>query len=193
MPMVFPTSPIVGQVFTSGGRSWVWSGSTWDSPSQTGIPAEYITSGKLAQARMPSGSILQVVTASSSTEVSSTSSGYISIGLSVSITPLTTNSRIAIFCNIPVNNATSSSASIFELLRNSTNLGTSSASFRPLGFGQAYSSAGSVRSIISMHFVDSPGTTAAITYEANMIPQSGGATAMHEGRKGTITIMEIAG
>jgi hypothetical protein len=34
MPMVFPTSPIVGQVFTSGGRSWVWNGSTWDSPAR---------------------------------------------------------------------------------------------------------------------------------------------------------------
>ena len=33
MPMVFPTSPAVGQVFSSGGRSWVWTGSTWDSPS----------------------------------------------------------------------------------------------------------------------------------------------------------------
>ena len=32
MAMVFPTSPIVGQVFSSGGRSWVWNGSTWDSP-----------------------------------------------------------------------------------------------------------------------------------------------------------------
>jgi hypothetical protein len=30
--MVFPTSPVVGQVFTSGGRSWVWNGATWDSP-----------------------------------------------------------------------------------------------------------------------------------------------------------------
>ena len=34
MAMVFPTSPIVGQVFTSGGRSWVWNGSTWDSPAR---------------------------------------------------------------------------------------------------------------------------------------------------------------
>ena len=34
MPMVFPTSPIVGQVFTSGGSSWVWNGSTWDSPAR---------------------------------------------------------------------------------------------------------------------------------------------------------------
>ena len=35
MPMLFPTSPTVGQVFTSGGRSWVWSGATWDSPTAT--------------------------------------------------------------------------------------------------------------------------------------------------------------
>jgi hypothetical protein len=34
MPMVFPISPTVGQVFTSGGRSWVWNGSTWDSPAR---------------------------------------------------------------------------------------------------------------------------------------------------------------
>jgi hypothetical protein len=33
MPMVFPTSPTTGQVFTSGGRSWVWSGATWDAPA----------------------------------------------------------------------------------------------------------------------------------------------------------------
>jgi hypothetical protein len=32
MAMVFPTSPVVGQVFSSGGRSWVWNGATWDSP-----------------------------------------------------------------------------------------------------------------------------------------------------------------
>jgi hypothetical protein len=33
MAMVFPTSPTVGQVFTSGGRSWVWNGSAWDAPA----------------------------------------------------------------------------------------------------------------------------------------------------------------
>jgi len=35
MAILFPTSPTVGQVFTSGGRSWVWSGATWDSPTAT--------------------------------------------------------------------------------------------------------------------------------------------------------------
>jgi len=37
MAMVFPTSPTVGQVFTSGGRSWVWNGSTWDAPTTSNI------------------------------------------------------------------------------------------------------------------------------------------------------------
>jgi hypothetical protein len=36
--MVFPTSPVVGQVFSSGGRSWVWNGSTWDSPRTDNPP-----------------------------------------------------------------------------------------------------------------------------------------------------------
>jgi hypothetical protein len=35
MPILFPTSPTVGQVFTEGGRSWVWSGATWDAPTAT--------------------------------------------------------------------------------------------------------------------------------------------------------------
>ena len=33
MPIVFPTSPTVGQLFTEAGRSWVWTGSSWDAPT----------------------------------------------------------------------------------------------------------------------------------------------------------------
>jgi hypothetical protein len=53
MAMVFPTSPTVGQVFSSGGRSWVWSGATWDSPSdqnKTALPAGGITGQMLTKA-----------------------------------------------------------------------------------------------------------------------------------------------
>jgi hypothetical protein len=37
MAILFPTSPTVGEVFVSGNRSWVWSGSTWDAPSATNV------------------------------------------------------------------------------------------------------------------------------------------------------------
>jgi hypothetical protein len=49
MPMIFPTSPTVGQVFINGGRSWVWSGSTWDSPSteNKGVLAVGGTTGQM--------------------------------------------------------------------------------------------------------------------------------------------------
>jgi hypothetical protein len=55
MAMVFPTSPTVGQVFTSGSRSWVWNGSAWDSPSainvlQVPIGLEFIRSANFSGA-----------------------------------------------------------------------------------------------------------------------------------------------
>lgn len=31
--MDFPASPTVGQSFTVGNRTWVWTGSTWDTLS----------------------------------------------------------------------------------------------------------------------------------------------------------------
>jgi DNA/RNA endonuclease YhcR with UshA esterase domain len=33
MAMDFPNSPTVGQIFSSGSRQWVWTGTTWDSPT----------------------------------------------------------------------------------------------------------------------------------------------------------------
>ena len=53
MPILFPTSPTVGQVFTEAGRSWVWSGATWDSPSgrnQTAMPVGGTTGQMLTKA-----------------------------------------------------------------------------------------------------------------------------------------------
>lgn len=29
MPLTFPSSPSTNQVYTSGGRSWQWNGTTW--------------------------------------------------------------------------------------------------------------------------------------------------------------------
>lgn len=34
----FPNNPTVGQVFTSGSRSWVWTGTVWDAKPYGLIP-----------------------------------------------------------------------------------------------------------------------------------------------------------
>jgi hypothetical protein len=32
----FPSNPLVGQLLTVEGRSWIWSGTTWDSVAGAG-------------------------------------------------------------------------------------------------------------------------------------------------------------
>jgi hypothetical protein len=64
--------------------------------SQSGIPAGDITSGTFDKARMPAGSVLQVVSASHSTQVATTSSSFVYSGLQATITPRSTSSRILI-------------------------------------------------------------------------------------------------
>jgi hypothetical protein len=44
MAMDFPNSPVVGQVFSSGSRQWVWTGTTWDSPA-AGTPGIVSSTG----------------------------------------------------------------------------------------------------------------------------------------------------
>lgn len=38
----FPNSPTVGQIFTSGTRSWIWTGTVWDSISQAMVAPDQL-------------------------------------------------------------------------------------------------------------------------------------------------------
>jgi hypothetical protein len=140
------------------------------------------------------GSILQVVTANSNTEISSSSASAVSTGLTATITPSSTSNRIAIFTSFPTQNNGVSTSATYTLFRGTvagTNLGTTN--FASPGFAQLYSSTGSVRTSVSMHFIDTPNTTSATQYTVAFFGQSGAAVVMHEGRRGTLTLMEIAG
>jgi hypothetical protein len=141
------------------------------------------------------GSVLQVITATSSTSVTSTSTSFITTGLTALITPRATSSRILCLVSVPVMNNGSSTASIYTLFRGTvagTNLGSAT---NPTfaGFGQAYNASSQVRAIASWNFVDSPNTTSETRYTVGFNPQSGGAEVMQEGRLGNLTLMEIAG
>jgi hypothetical protein len=152
------------------------------------------------------GNILQVVTASTSTEVSHNTASMVDTGLSVSITPSSTTSKILIFVSQPYRNArdnTSGYAS-FILLRGSTQLTTSPQSGGG-GFLLGYTSAGvttvDIRGVWSVTCLDSPATTSQVTYKTQMAVNSATNSAFVEAQEnGTtdsatsfITVMEVAG
>jgi hypothetical protein len=137
------------------------------------------------------GHVVQVVTATTSTQVETTSTSFVTTGVTATITPSSTSSKIAVFVATGARNANNSAASIFTIFRGTvagTNLapGTS-------GIGRIYNSHGEDASIISSHIIDSPNTTSAQAYTLAMKVNAGtGVRAQNDSSLGSIILMEIA-
>jgi len=136
------------------------------------------------------GSVLQVVQATTTTVYSSTSTSFVDSGLSVTITPKSSSSKILVTADFGVAASTSSGAMIFNLLRGSTQL-----FYR----GICYTDAGGIYSNAAFFHLDSPATTSATTYKIQYVTQSASATAYvnvgysgHANPTAHITAMEIS-
>jgi len=144
-------------------------------------------------AGFPAGSVLQVVSATYSTAVTTTSDSFVTTGLSASITPSNASNKILIICHTGAASANSSASNIFTLFRGTvagTNLGAAGE-----GMGSVYSGAGSARGVISFNYLDSPSTTSSQTYTLGFRAGSVGntQTAQFGNSEASITLMEIAG
>jgi len=132
------------------------------------------------------GKVLQVVTATVESQQETTSSTFVDItGLSVSITPSSTSSKIFVICNTTGAGSDINAASRYTLLRNSTNLATND-------FGHLYG-VNNIGALISMSILDSPSTTSSTTYKAQMRRSSASGTA-YSGLNNSfahITVFEI--
>ena len=138
--------------------------------SLTSLNASSISSGTLAVARLPTGTVLQVVSTTKTDTFSTTSTSFVDItGLAVTITPTSATSKIFIIVNaIGGSGGNAGSLCTFRLLRASTliNVGNATA-----GYNQA--SVGGMRVpldtnaswLVPMSFLDSPATTSATTYK----------------------------
>jgi hypothetical protein len=144
-----------------------------------------------------SGSVLQVVSATHSTEVSTSStSAYVTTGLTATITPSNSSSKILVLFNAPMYNnlnASNAIATVFRGTVSGTNLGTTGH-----GFGSSYGDSATVKNVVAGSFLDSPSTTSATTYTVGM--KTSGATTgsissymCAGGEKAVLTLMEIAG
>jgi hypothetical protein len=162
-----------------------------------------------ATTQASAGSVLQVVSTTLTTTFSTNSSSYTDVtGLSVSITPKFSTSKILVLLNVSMGGWTSSGNGL-QLVRGSTPIciatGTSGQQISSLGDSYVGGNDRVVSQALS--FLDSPATTSATTYKAQAIGGSGGGgtsyvyinrdandtgNTSHTRATSTITVMEIA-
>jgi len=138
------------------------------------------------QALLP-GKVLQVVSATSVTSVSTTSSSYVTTGLSASITPSATTSKIFITLLGCADNDGGGRQGYFAIFRDSTNLngGAISAST------SIYSGDRIIVPVATSH-LDSPSSTSSLTYALYFKnPGSDSVEFLSQSTQAHITLMEI--
>jgi hypothetical protein len=165
---------------TSG--SYLKGAGTSAIAAQAGIPAGDITSGTLDTARlptvpaakMPSGTVLQVVTSGTSSNSTTVSGGYSwgNTGLSASLTPISTSSRVKISVNLVV--SCSAAGWVFmRVLRNGTAISSGTTggtfNFNSLTYIADYGRLEPINTVI----IDSPATTSAATYTVQFAVYTG--------------------
>jgi hypothetical protein len=142
----------------------------------------------LPKAALPSDSVLQVVNATYSTTTNTSSSSYVTSGLTASITPTSSSNKILILVSFPCTTNDTGRQLTYTLYKNNTTNLTSS------GYGQLFSNVGNLQGVGSLSVLDSPATTSSTTYTVYFQSTTGGSVTMfHNSLTGTITLMEIAG
>ena len=147
----------------------------------------------VAKAALPAGSVLQVVSFAYSTQTTTTSTSFVTTGLSASITPISASNKIFIICNTGAFNTSTAYTGRYTIFRGTvsgTNLGNGAS-----GMLELYSNVGQIRTIVALSYLDSPATTSATTYTMAMTTDNAANTvyAQNNNAKGSITLMEIQG
>jgi hypothetical protein len=137
------------------------------------------------------GKVLQVVSASQTNTVTSTSTSYADIsGLSVSITPSSSSNKLFIMYDVMCSNSETSRNDSFQIVRDST------AIISPSNYWRLQHS--TFMAQLSGNFLDSPSTTSAVTVKAQWRAESGTITLNRRGDNSTvrsvssISVMEIS-
>jgi hypothetical protein len=144
-----------------------------------------------ASAGAAAGQVIQVVTATDSTERATTSTSYAAVSqLSLSITPSSASNKILILVGSGCHTYAPSGAN-WTVYRGATNLatGTSQNSFH----FTRYDGQGGTNGILCVAFLDSPATTSATTYQVYQKTSSTSAYINIENTTGSITALEIKG
>jgi hypothetical protein len=153
-----------------------------------GIPSWATPSGGTSK-------IGQVVNATYSTTYTNTTTTYGDTGLTATITPTASNSKILVLINQPFSTYKASSVNsgaYWRLLRGATDLGLTGTN-ESLYIGGASGNQNLVNLGFSIIYLDAPATTSATTYKSQAKAAVAGYEATAQGGNGTasITLMEV--
>jgi hypothetical protein len=162
----------------------IWNGTAW----------------RIMGASTPTnGTVLQVVSATKTDTFSMTSTvTYTDVtGLSVSITPKSTSSKILVSFSITNGNA-GANHNMFNLVRDSTNLAQPTADTYSSTVGTSFTASSDYK-VASLSHLDSPSTTSSVTYKIQAKTSGGTLYVNRRGDTATVSssssiaVMEIAG
>jgi hypothetical protein len=157
----------------------------------TSIPSGQLTGTQtIPKSTLPVGSVLQVITASTTTATNTASTSPVDSTLTATITPSSNTSKILVMVNQSVGKQTDASASTsIDLVRGVTTIANISAFSLFTGVTTPIYGAS-----VSNNYLDSPATTSATTYKTQLFcnTASGDAMTQPNNSLSTITLMEIA-
>ena len=157
----------------------------------TSIPSGQLTGTQtIPKSTLPVGTVLQVVTGSTTTGTNTASTTPVDSTLTATITPSSNTSKILVMVNQSVGKQTAATASTsIDLVRGATTIANISAFSLFTGVTTPIYGAS-----VSNNYLDSPATTSATTYKTQLFcnTASGDAMTQPNNSLSTITLMEIA-
>ena len=139
------------------------------------------------------GLVLQVVSARTGTQVTSNTATYIDTGLTASITPSSTSSKILVMVQQSFAKNSGDTSGNFRVYRDSTEIG-GTIPFREVGKNDS-SAFNVVGTGFSCSILDTPASTSSLTYKTQFNNRNGVGTVsvQYDSGNSYITLMEIAG
>jgi hypothetical protein len=168
------TLPAVTDTIAGIAATQTLTNKTLTSPTLTspalGTPASGVLTNctGVAAAALPAGSVIQVVKATTSSTITSSSTTFVSTGFSATITPRSTASRILVqvctFNFVSRGGSFSDFGMSFQMYRNATSVFQPSSNAYPGLYISGTTALSNLRQMQSFCFVDSPSSTSALTY-----------------------------
>ena len=179
---------LAGNVFTANTITGDKIGqSAISSNNIVSVNASVATVGTLPTARLPSGTVLQVVSANTTTSTSTSSTSFVATNLAATITPISTSSKIFIIVAGGAIRAGSGNQIYMTVYRGATNLGNANR-----GLSQMNGNASNDYTP-ALSYYDGPATTSPTTYTVYVATASSTVNFEVDLVPCTMTLMEIAG